>query len=194
MQLWKTRSRRIAFHQPKWITVEYHDVELPGGQIIDDWAWVITPDFVNVAVVTDDGKFVCFRQVKYAVPGTTLAPVGGYCEVGEDHAETARREVREELGYEARAWTYLGSYGIDGNRGCGNGHLWLATGAHKVSEPNADDLEEQEIHLLSRDGVEAALRSGEFKLISWAACMSLALLRLPTPFGSDGVEIGSSHP
>jgi ADP-ribose pyrophosphatase len=176
LQPWKTHSRRTVFHQPKWITVEFHDIELPHGEVIADWAWVVTPDFVNVAVVTDDGQFVCFRQVKYAVKGTSLAPVGGYCDPGEDHAQTAQREVREELGYDARTWAYLGSYGIDGNRGCGVGHLWLATGAHKVTEPNADDLEAQEIVLLSRNEVQTALLHGEFKLISWAACMSMALL------------------
>jgi len=179
MQPWKTKSRRVALHQPPWITVENHDVELPDGRVIGEWAWVITPDFVNVAVVTDDGKFACFRQVKYAVQGTSLAPVGGYCDVGEDHAATAQREVREELGYAAREWTHLGSYGIDGNRGCGVGHLWVATGAHKVAEVHADDLEEQEMVLLSRDEVEVALKRGDFKLISWAACMSLALLFTP---------------
>ncbi len=77
MQPWKTSSRRVTLHQPPWITVENHEVELPDGRVIGNWAWVITPDFVNVAVVTDEGKFACFRQVKYAVNGSTLAPVGG---------------------------------------------------------------------------------------------------------------------
>jgi ADP-ribose pyrophosphatase len=182
MQPWKTKSRRTLFTQHPWITLEQHEVELPDGQVIPDWTWVITPDFVNVAAVTDDGRFLCFRQVKYAVKeGTSLATVGGYLEPGEDPRDCAQRELLEETGYAAREWTHLGSYAIDGNRGAGTGHLWLAKGAHQATEINADDLEEQELLLLPRAEIERALAAGEFKLMSWSACMALALMRLTPP-------------
>jgi ADP-ribose pyrophosphatase len=179
MQLWKTRSRRTVFSRPPWITLEQHEVELPDGRVIPDWIWSITPDFVNVAAVMDDGRFLCFRQVKYAVSGTSLAPVGGYLEPGEDHGACARRELREETGFEAREWTHLGSYPVDGNRGAGTAHMWLALGAHNVATIDADDLEEQQLLLLPRAEVARALAAGEFKLLSWSACMALALMRLP---------------
>jgi len=179
MRLWRTRSRRTLFAQPPWITLEHHEVELPDGRVIPDWPWVITPDFVNVAAVTDDGRFLCFRQVKYAVKdGATLATVGGYLEPGEDPLACARRELLEETGYAARDWLHLGSYPVDGNRGVGTGHFWLAIGAHRVADADADDLEEQMLLLLSQAEVEQALAEGEFKLMSWAACMALALLRV----------------
>jgi ADP-ribose pyrophosphatase len=178
MQSWKTRSRRTVFSQPPWITLEQHEVELPDGRVIPDWIWSITPDFVNVVAVTDDGRFLCLRQVKYAVAGTSLATVGGYLDPGEEHGACARRELREETGYAAREWTHLGSYPVDGNRGAGTCHLWLAVGAQHVTDIDADDLEEQELLLLSRAEVERALAHGEFKLLSWSACMALALMRL----------------
>ncbi|MFC1464503.1 MAG: NUDIX hydrolase [Candidatus Brachytrichaceae bacterium NZ_4S206] len=179
MRPWKTRARHTLFTQPPWITLEHHEVELPDGRVIPDWPWVITPDFVNIAAVTDDEHFLCFRQVKYAVKdGPTLATAGGYLEPNEDPLDCAKRELLEETGYAAREWLHLGSYPVDGNRGAGVGHLWLALGAHKVAEVNADDLEEQSLLLLSRAEVERALAAGEFKLMPWAACMALALLRL----------------
>lgn len=180
MHPWKTRARRTLFTQPPWLTLEHHDVELPDGRVIPDWPWIITPDFVNVAAVTDDGRFLCFRQVKYAVKGgPTLATAGGYLERDEDPLDCAKRELLEETGYAAREWLHLGSYPVDGNRGAGTGHLWLALGAHKIAKANADDLEEQTLLLLSRAEVEHALAQGDFKLMPWAACMALALLRLP---------------
>ncbi|MCS6846270.1 MAG: NUDIX hydrolase [Anaerolineae bacterium] len=179
MRPWKTRARRVLFAQPPWITLEQHEVELPDGRVIPDWPWVITPDFVNVAAVTDDERFLCFRQVKYAVKdGPSLATAGGYLEPGEDPLDCAKRELLEETGYAAREWLRLGSYPVDGNRGAGVGHLWLALGAHQVAAVNADDLEEQTLLLLSRAEVMHALATGEFKLMPWAACMALALLRL----------------
>ena len=55
--------------------------------------------------------------------------------------------------------------------------IWLAT-LFRVTAPDADDLEEQELLLLSRAEVEAALKAGEFKVMSWATAMALALLRI----------------
>lgn len=175
MQAWKTKSRRTVFSQRPWIDLELHEVELPDGRVISDWAWVITPAFVNVVAITDDEKFICFRQVKYAAQGTTLATVGGYCEPNEDHRVAAERELMEETGYTAKAFTHLGSFPVDGNRGAGVAHLWLATGAHKVAAINADDLEEQEMLLLTQEEIKAALLAGEFKGLSWAAAVALAL-------------------
>ncbi len=178
MQSWITRSRRTLLRQGKWLTVENHEVGLPNGQVIPEWAWVVTPDFVNVAALTDDGKFLCFRQVKYSVDGPTLAPCGGYLEPGEDPLAGAQRELREETGYEADSWTSFGKFAIDGNRGCGNGHLFLARGARKVREIDRDDLEEMHMLMLTPDEVRAALLLGDFKVATWSQTMALALLTL----------------
>ena len=178
MQPWSTRSRRTLLDRSPWLSVESHVVELPDGSVIEDWPWLVGREFVNVAAVTGDGTFLVFRQVKYAIDGTSLAPVGGYLEDGEDPGTAARRELLEETGYEAEEWTSLGRYVVDGNRGAGVGHLYLACGARKVAEPDADDLEEQELLILGRREVEEALLAGEFKVMSWATAVALALVAL----------------
>ena len=177
MQSWKTRARRTVWAQPPWLTVEQHTVELPDGRVIPDWAWVITPDYVNVVAVTTDQRWLCFRQTKYAVQGSTLALVGGYLEPGEQPLPAAQRELREETGYEAATWTELGHYAVDGNRGAGTAHLCLAQGVRQVAAIASDDLEEQEQLLLRRAEVEQALLRGEFKVLAWAAAVALALAR-----------------
>jgi hypothetical protein len=54
----------------------------------------------------------------------------------------------------------------------------LALGAKRVSEPIVDDLEDQELIFLNRDEIEKALAAGEFKILTWAAVISLSLLHL----------------
>ena len=176
MQPWKTKSRQVILHHSKFLTVESHTIELPNGQVIPDWSWVIIPDYVNVAAVTSAGEYLCFRQTKYAVDGITLASIGGYLEPGEEPLAAAKRELLEETGYEASEWIDLGSYAVDGNRGSGVGHLFLARNAQKVTRINADDLEEQELLYLSRTEVETALKANEFKVLPNAAVITLALL------------------
>ncbi len=180
MQPWKTLARRRLL-QPddgRFLTVESHTVQLPDGRVIEDWPWLITPDYINVVVETEAGEFVCFRQTKYAAEGVTLAIVGGYLEPDEEPLAAARRELLEETGCEAPSWTALGRYAVDGNRGCGHAHLFLARGARWVQPIDADDLEEQELVLLSRDELRDALDAGEFKILPWATAVALALLRL----------------
>lgn len=178
MKRWKTLQRQTVLNHSKFLIVENHTVELPDGQIISEWPWVITPDFVNIVAVTEEGRFLCFRQIKYAVDDTTLALPGGYIEPGEEPRPAAERELLEETGYEAVEWIELGHYRIDGNRGVGLAYFYLALGVHRVSEPDPDDLEEQQLLHLSRVELEAALITGEFKVVTWAAAVGLALLRL----------------
>ena len=45
-----------------------------------------------------------------------------------------------------------------------------------MAEPNADDLEEQELLLLSRAEIETALAAGQFKVLAWTTAIALALL------------------
>jgi ADP-ribose pyrophosphatase len=175
MQPWKTLSRQTILDHSKWLRVENHTVQLPDGRVIPDWCWVIMPDYVNVAALTEDGRYVCFRQTKYTVPDTTLATVGGYLEPGEAPLAAAQRELLEETGYTAPEWLHLGSYPVHGNHGSEVAHFYLARQARQVAAPDADDLEEQELLLLTRDEVERALHAGEFKVLAWTAIMSLAL-------------------
>ena len=153
-------------------------IELPDGTIIDDWSWVVSPDFILVTAIDENGQFVFFRQTKYAVEGVTLAPVGGYIEADEDPLLAAQRELLEETGYEAEHWTFLGAYPVMANRGGGTGYLFLAQSARKVTEPDSDDLEEQELILLDLDEVEQAIAQGSIKVITWVTCVALALLHL----------------
>ena len=174
-QEWIVHQRRTVLRQDPFLRVEYHDLELPDGRRIPEWPWVITPDFINVAALTTAGKFICFRQTKYAVDGLSLAPVGGYLEPGEDPLAAAQRELREETGYSAADWTPLGRYAVDGNRGAGNAHFFLARNAEFVGHVDSDDLEEMALVLLSRAEVVQGLRDGAFKVLPWAAVMALAL-------------------
>jgi ADP-ribose pyrophosphatase len=180
MQPWQTLARRRVLQagDGRFLRVEYHTVQLPDGRVIEDWPWLDTPSFVNVVAETEDGRLLCFRQSKYAAEGISLALPGGYLEPDEEPLAAIQRELREETGYVADAWTFLGRFAVDGNRGNGVAHLYLARGARYAQPIDADDLEEQELLLLTRAEVEGALLAGEFKVLPWTANVALALAHL----------------
>jgi ADP-ribose pyrophosphatase len=178
LRVWETVSRKTILNFSKFLTVESHTVKLPDGEIIPDWAWLIISSAAIVLALTDNDKFLCFRQTKYAIEGTSLAPVGGMLEPDETPIDAANRELLEEMGYEASEWVNLGSYILDPNRGIATMHLFLALNAKRVAEPDSDDLEDQELLLLSRDELENALQAGEFKVLAWSAVVAMSLNHL----------------
>ncbi len=175
LRIWETVSKKMILNHSKFLTVESHTVKLPDGQIIPDWAWVIIPSAAIVLAMTPDKRFLCFRQTKYAVEGTTLAPVGGMLEPNEEPLHAAKRELLEETGHQASEWINLGSHILDPNRGIATMHLFLALNAEQITEPNSDDLEDQELLSLTRSELEEALSAGEFKILAWSAVVAMSL-------------------
>ncbi len=89
--------------ETKFARCDVHTVLSEDGQsTINDWVFMEEMDAVNVVIMTADQKFAVFKQGKYAIPGTTLSPVGGFVDAGESPFESARREVIEELGLGSR--------------------------------------------------------------------------------------------
>ncbi|MGI6259220.1 MAG: NUDIX hydrolase [Anaerolineaceae bacterium] len=180
MQAWKTLSKKLIYKQSPWLNLEAHEIELPDGRRIHDWLWIDTPDFVIVSAIDQLGRFLVFRQTKYAAEGTTLAPVGGYLMENEDPLEAAKRELLEETGYEADEWTALGSFMTDANRGNGRGYYFLARNARPSQQfRQSDDLEEQELHFLTAEELSEALKTNQVQIITWQAGLAMALMHYP---------------
>ncbi len=63
--------------------------KIPSDPPLSDWPWMITPDYVNVVAVTEDERFLCFRQGKYGVEGITI----------QIHLEALARKQQEHGGW-----------------------------------------------------------------------------------------------
>jgi ADP-ribose pyrophosphatase len=58
----------------------------------------------------DDGQLVLERQYRYPVRRSFVEMPAGKIDAGEELLECARRELREETGYDASEWLYLGGF------------------------------------------------------------------------------------
>jgi ADP-ribose pyrophosphatase len=177
MKHWKTLSRKLVYNNPPWIRLEAHTIELPDNRLIEDWIWIDTPDFIIVVAQDTQERFLVFEQTKYAAQGTTLAPVGGYIQSGEEPLSAAKRELLEETGYTSEDWVELGSFMTDANRGNGRGYYFFARDVSKSEiTAQSDDLEEQVLRFFTTEQLRKALHENRVQIITWQAAFSMALL------------------
>lgn len=82
-------------------------VRLPNGaESVREY--VRHPGAVVVLAVLPDGRLLFERQYRYPLRRAFLELPAGKIDAGEDLLGCARRELREETGYEADEWQYLG--------------------------------------------------------------------------------------
>jgi ADP-ribose pyrophosphatase len=104
---WKIHSSESMYTDP-WITVVRDQVTRPDGRP-GTYATVQLKAGVCVIALDAQNCVHLTREFHYAVGRVTLEGVSGGIESGESKDTTARRELAEELGLQAKAWQHLGS-------------------------------------------------------------------------------------
>ena len=155
-------------------------VLLPDGREVDGFLSVGTRDFAAIVAITDRAEVVLIRSYKHGPRSISLAVPAGYLEEGEDALAAARRELREETGYESDTWTSLGRFVVDGNYGVATGNIFVAHRARRTADPASGDLEDIEVVLIALTRIDGLLRGGEIAQLSSAAALALALLAKPS--------------
>ncbi|HSS59912.1 MAG TPA: NUDIX hydrolase [Candidatus Limnocylindrales bacterium] len=174
---WVVESSTSILKREPWLEVFEEHLRLPDGRLVDDFYTIRLRDFVVVAPLTEDGRVIMVRHYRHGPRRITRSLPSGFVEGDETPAEAAKRELLEETGFAAEAWSYLGSYVVDGNRRCGTEHVFLATGARRVAEPTSDDLAEATVQLLTVDEASEALSNGEISELATAAGLAIAFLK-----------------
>jgi len=174
IEAWQLLSRRKAFTALPWVKVYVDRIRLPSGRVISDFYAIDLPEFVLIYAQARNGKVLCQSQYHYADDKTGLSLPAGCLEKKESPLEAAKREFREETGYMAQTWKFIGSYCVDSRRGCGKAHLFTAKGLKKISRPLTDEMEEGDIFFIPPSRLIEAVMRGEVISLAVAFLISLA--------------------
>jgi len=185
-----TLGRTVLFSN-NFASCETHRVQTINSGVVDDWLIFQERDHINVMVQrASDGKFLFFRQQKYALYGDVLAPVGGLIEDGEPPLNSAMREVAEEAGMVCAHWRQLGrkeGFPVQANRFGGLGFYFHACGcsdtdaaavAELAGTAGLDDEVQTQTWVTAAE-LRGHVFAGDVQEVKWSAMAALTLLSMP---------------
>ena len=174
-QKWESLTKESILLKKPWFEVFQEKIRLPDGKVVPEYYEIEMPHYTAVFAVTEEQKIMVLRCYRHAIGEVTLTMPGGMIEEEESPLEGIQREFLEETGYIAKEWKELGKFIGNSTRGCGTYHLFFATGAYSVQEPDSGDLEELELLLWKQQEVELAIDDGRTQSLGVLSMLLLGL-------------------
>ena len=175
VQHWKILNSQLVLDNP-WCKVRRDEVELPSGQVIDDFFVNVRPDIVLILAVTQQQEIVFVHQYRHGVQDILLElPGGGFHSQLETSLSAAHRELEEETGYVAEQMRLLATLYDNPVKDTNKIHLFLAEKAHPSSIQQLDVTEEVEIVLVPIEEVLAKISTGEICVCGTVTALFLGL-------------------
>ena len=172
---WRTKSSRRLLHD-QWLTVRADDCVTADGVEISPYYVIEYPDWAVVVALDSDDNLVLVEQYRHALGVVSLELPGGGVDADDaDPVAAAARELREETGFVAKRWQYVGRLAANPASQTNLCHIVLAFDAVQVAGPLVDPKEE--IHVLRmpvRDVITLALEGRIVQSIHVAA-LTMAL-------------------
>ncbi|MFM2061424.1 MAG: hypothetical protein RLZZ507_1094 [Cyanobacteriota bacterium] len=176
LQRWQVLSSQMLINH-RFCLVRRDAVELPNGQVIDDFFVYIKPDIAVILPVTNNGEVVFVRQYRHAVGEFFIELPAGRFNAEEECAEAAAlRELREETGYVSEKVRKIATLYDNPSKETNQIHLFLAENVVKVGEQeNLDVTEEIEVILIPINEVFEKVTTGEISVAGTVAALFMGL-------------------
>lgn len=170
----------------EWIDFRKVRYRYPDGREFGPFYQYSRKSYSVIVPVLPDGRFLCVRQFRQGIGETTTEfPAGGieadgseYGQVTrEDALAAAKRELKEETGYEADEWTHLITIPSNATIADNYAHVFLARNCRKVSGLRLDVTEDLEPVIVTKEEIETMISEGRFQQMGHVMAYLLAVRR-----------------
>ncbi len=172
---WQILEQRLLVDRWPYAKVLEEDVQLPSGELIENFVRVELPTFAMTFALLEDDRVAFVRQYRQGCRDFLLELPAGRLDDAEESLTGAQRELLEETGLASSDWQSLGKYMMDANRQCGWAHMYLVCRAKQTKLPNSGDLGDVMVEFLTLEETHRAWANGEFVSAPTSLCIGLAL-------------------
>lgn len=153
--------QRKTVYESEWINLHLDRVQLPSGKIIEEYHTVeYMKEGVVVLVTNAQGEILMIQNRRYRQDQPSWEIPAGFLEKREKALEGAKREVKEETGYEATHLTYL--YPYHPSNGISTEVLHICFAQVEDKAPEAFDTDEvKSVHWVKKEEVRRMIHAGE---------------------------------
>lgn len=172
---WRRTATRTLLRD-RWIHLRADAWETGAGVTLDPWYTLEWQDWVHVVALTPEDRLVLVRQFRPGAGAAVLELPGGIMEQDEtDPVAAARREFREETGYDAAEFRPVAALPAEPAHATNRIHFVLAEGAAPAAAQRLAPGEEIAVELHAVGAVLAGLAGGVIGNASHVGGLLLAL-------------------
>jgi 8-oxo-dGTP pyrophosphatase MutT (NUDIX family) len=137
---WRVVSSTYPIHTA-YLRLRADTVELPNGTRVEEYFVRESHGFCIIFALTPAADVVLVRQYKHGIGEVILELPAGAIDEGEEPADCAARELREETGYAGRPPELIASYIADPTNSNARFFVYLIRNAELVHEPDPEPTE-----------------------------------------------------
>jgi 8-oxo-dGTP pyrophosphatase MutT (NUDIX family) len=154
---WRLKKGSLRYEN-SWISIFHDEVVTPGGSEGIYGTVHFKNQAIGIVPIDDEGNTWLVGQYRYPLKRWSWEIPEGGCPVGTDPLETARRELKEETGIEAKQWELISEFDLSNSVSDEIGFIYLATDL-QMGPAQPEESEELElIKLPFKDALGMAIK------------------------------------